>query len=93
MLKGYAGIGVVIASYQFTFDFLWTYGSQAHWSAALFPFIMPIIIILWVVPTIKPVGATQVRKWSYILDFANWLGLRNEFEFTVRELDGSTHRE
>lgn len=93
MLKGYAGIGVVIASYQFTFDFLWKHGIQAHWSAVLFRFIMPIIIILRVVPTILPVGATQVRKWSYILDSVNWLGIRNGFEFTVRKLDGSAHLE
>ncbi|MHA2080308.1 MAG: hypothetical protein ACW99H_04085, partial [Candidatus Thorarchaeota archaeon] len=38
-LKGYAGISVVFTLYQFTFDFLGTYGSEVHWSAVFFMFI------------------------------------------------------
>ncbi|MFW9862151.1 MAG: hypothetical protein ACFFEX_11295 [Candidatus Thorarchaeota archaeon] len=94
LLKGYAGIGVVIALYQFTFDFLGTYGSQVHWSAVLFLFILPIIVTLWVIPAIMLVGATEGRRRRYILGFAKRLGIRNEFELTVRRLDdGSMHHD
>jgi len=86
LLKGYAGIGVVIALYQFTFEFLGTYGSQVHWSAVLFLFILPLIVTLWVIPAIIVVGATEGRRRSYILKFAERFGIRTEFELNIRRI-------
>ncbi len=86
LLKGYAGIGVVIALYQFTFEFLGTYGSQVHWSAVLFLFILPLIVTLWVIPAIIVVGATEGRRRSYILGFAERFGIRTEFELNIRRI-------
>ncbi|MFW9963179.1 MAG: hypothetical protein ACFFCX_06435 [Candidatus Sifarchaeia archaeon] len=90
LLKGYAGIGVVIALYQFTFEFLGTYGSQVHWSAVLFLFILPIIVTLWVIPAIILVGATEEKRRSYILGFAKRFGFRTEFELSIRRIEESS---
>ncbi|UCE10091.1 MAG: hypothetical protein JSW61_14145 [Candidatus Thorarchaeota archaeon] len=83
LLKGYAGIGVILALYEFTFDFLDTYGSQVHWSAILFLFILPIIVTFWVIPAIMIVGATHGRRRSFILKYAERFGIRNEFELHI----------
>ncbi|MFX1370060.1 MAG: hypothetical protein ACFFAY_15815 [Promethearchaeota archaeon] len=85
-LKGYAGIGVVLALYQFTFEFLGQYGSLVHWSAVLFLYILPLIVTLWVIPAIIVVGATEGRRRNYILGFAKRFGIRNEFEVRVSRL-------
>ncbi len=82
-LKGYAGIGVIIALYQFTFDFLATYGTQVHWSAVMFLFILPGIVTLWTIPAIMLVSATNGKRRSYILRFAERFGIKSEFESTV----------
>ncbi|MFX0107970.1 MAG: hypothetical protein ACFE7R_06790 [Candidatus Hodarchaeota archaeon] len=87
LLKGYAGIGVVFALYQFTFDFLTQYGSQVHWSAIFFLFILPIIVTLWVIPAIIVVGATEGKRRNYILGFAERFGIRTEFELNIRRID------
>jgi hypothetical protein len=90
LLKGYAGIGVVIALYQFTFDFLSTYGSDVHWSAVLFLFILPVIVTLWVIPAIILVGATEGKRRSYILGFARRFGFKTEFELSIRRIEESS---
>ncbi|MFW9909888.1 MAG: hypothetical protein ACFFEF_15075 [Candidatus Thorarchaeota archaeon] len=91
LLKGYAGIGVLIALYQFAFDFLGTYGSQVHWSALLFLFTLPIIVTLWVVPAIILVGATEGKRRSYILGFAERFGFKTEFELSIRRIEDSPY--
>jgi hypothetical protein len=93
LLKGYAGIGVIIALYQFTFDFLNTYGSQVHWSAILFLFILPLIVTLWVIPAIIVVSATEGKRRSYILGFAERFGFRTEFELNIRRIEDSQYGE
>lgn len=89
LLKGYAGIGVIFALYQFTFDFLGTYGSDVHWSAVLFLFILPIIVTLWVIPAIILVGATEGKRRRYILGFAERFGIKTEFELNIRRIESS----
>ncbi|MFX1561361.1 MAG: hypothetical protein ACFFBL_12295 [Promethearchaeota archaeon] len=92
LLKGYAGIGVIISLYQFTFDFLDTYGSLVHWSAVLFLYILPIIVTLWVIPAIILVGATEGRRQRYILGFAERFGIKTEFELSIRRIEDSSYR-
>ncbi len=87
LLKGYAGIGVIIALYQFTFEFLGTYGTAVHWSAVFFLYILPIVVTLWVIPAIILVGATEGRRRRYILGFAKRFGFRTEFELSIRRIE------
>ena len=87
LLKGYAGIGVIIALYQFVFEFLGTYGSLVHFSAVLFLFILPIIITLWVIPAIILVGATEGMRRNYITGFAERFGIKTEYEVHIRRLE------
>jgi len=87
LLKGYAGIGVIIALYQFIFEFLGTYGSLVHYSAILFLFILPIIATVWVFPAILIVGVTETRRRDYILGFAKRFGFRTEFELQIRRIE------
>jgi hypothetical protein len=82
-LKGYAGISVVLTLYQFTFDFLATYGSEVHWSAVFFMYTLPIVITLWVIPAIMLVSASYGRRKSYILGVARRLGIKDEFESSI----------
>ncbi|MFW9795060.1 MAG: hypothetical protein ACFFEE_12200 [Candidatus Thorarchaeota archaeon] len=90
LLKGYAGIGVILALYQFTFDFLGTYGTEVHWSAIFFLFILPIIVTLWVIPAIILVGATEGRRRRYILGYAKRFGIKTEFELNIRRIEDSS---
>ena len=87
LLKGYAGIGVIIALYEFTFAFLGEYGSAVHWSAVLFLFILPFIVTLWVIPAIILVGATEGRRRNFILGFAQRFGIKNEFQINIMRTD------
>ncbi|MFW9805982.1 MAG: hypothetical protein ACFFFK_04575 [Candidatus Thorarchaeota archaeon] len=87
LLKGYAGIGVIISLYQFTFEFLGTYGSLVHWSAIFFLFILPIIITLWVIPAMMLVAGTEGRRRNYILGFAQRYGIKTEFELNIRRIE------
>ncbi|MFW9851282.1 MAG: hypothetical protein ACFFF4_19305 [Candidatus Thorarchaeota archaeon] len=89
LLKGYAGIGVVVALYQFIYEFLGTYGSQVHWSALLFLLILPVIVTLWVIPAIMVVGATHGRRRSFIQGFARRFGIKTQFEISIRRIDES----
>jgi hypothetical protein len=90
LLKGYAGIGVIIALYQFTFDFLGTYGSIVHWSAVYFLYTLPIIVTLWVIPATIFVNATEGMRRRYIIGFAERFGFRTEFELIIKRLPQST---
>ncbi|MFW9787899.1 MAG: hypothetical protein ACFFE2_15460 [Candidatus Thorarchaeota archaeon] len=90
LLKGYAGIGVIIALYQFTFEFLGTYGSLVHWSAVLFLFILPLIVTLWVIPAIILVAATEGKRRNYILGFAERFGIKKEFDLSIRRIGNSS---
>ncbi len=86
-LKGYAGISVVLTLYQFAFDFLATYGSEVHWSAVVFMFILPIVITLWVIPAIMLVSISYGRGQSYILGVARRFGIKDEFESSITLTD------
>ncbi len=86
-LKGYAGIGVVLALYQFTFEFLGTYGSQVHFSAVIFLIILPIITVLWVIPAIVLVNASHGVRQNYIMNIATRMGIKDEFEATITMID------
>lgn len=86
-LKGYAGISVVLTLYQFTFDFLATYGSDVHYSAVIFLFILPFILTLWVLPAIILFDATYRRRRSFILKYAKKIGIKNEFEASITVID------
>ncbi len=83
-LKGYAGISVILTLYQFTFDFLGEYGNQVHYSAVLFLFIMPILVTLWVLPAIILFEATHGSRQNFILNFSKRIGIKKEFESSVR---------
>ncbi len=86
-LKGYAGISVVLILYQFTFDFLAMYGSEVHFSAVIFLFILPFLLTLWVLPAIILFDATYSRRRSFILNYAKKIGIKNEFEASIVMLD------
>ena len=88
-LKGYAGISVILTLYQFTFDFLNTYGSQVHFSAVLFLFIMPVLVSLWVLPAIIVFEATYQSRQNFILNFSRRIGIRKEFESSITIIDDS----
>ena len=92
-LKGYAGISVIFTLYQFTFEFLDTYGSQVHYSAVIFLFILPFILTLWVLPAIILFDATYRRRRSFILNFSKKIGIKDEFEVQVIKTDTSTPNE
>lgn len=83
-LKGYAGISVILTLYQFTFDFLGTYGSEVHFSAVIFLFIMPIIVALWVLPAIILFDATYGKRYNFILNFGKRIGIKKEFESSIK---------
>ena len=90
-LKGYAGISVILTLYQFTFDFLNTYGSEVHYSAVLFLFILPLLVTLWVLPAIILFDATYTGRRRFILKFGEKIGIKHEFDVSITKIDtGST---
>lgn len=82
-LKGYAGIGVVLALYQFTFEFLAIYTTQVHYSAVIFLVILPVISSLWVIPAIVLVNASHGMRQNYIMSIAKRMGIEDEFEAKI----------
>ncbi|MGQ4912959.1 MAG: hypothetical protein ACP6KW_12375 [Candidatus Thorarchaeota archaeon] len=82
-LKGYAGISVILTLYQFTFNFLDTYGSAVHFSAIFVLLLLPLILTLWVIPAIVVVSATYGKRQSFILGFAKRFGIKNDFEAVI----------
>lgn len=86
-LKGYAGISVIFTLYQFTFDFLAIYGSDVHYSAVIFLFILPFLLTLWVLPAIILFDATYRSRRSFILNFSKKIGIKDEFEVSVIRTD------
>ncbi|MHA1136637.1 MAG: hypothetical protein ACTSSE_09135 [Candidatus Thorarchaeota archaeon] len=86
-LKGYAGISVILSLYQFTFDFLAQYGSEVHYSAVIFLFILPIILMFWVLPAIILFDATYGSRRRFILKIGEKIGIKHEFDLTIVKTD------
>ena len=92
-LKGYAGISVILSLYQFTFDFLDQYGSEVHYSAVIFLFILPIILTFWVLPAIIFFDATYRSRRRFILKFGETIGIKHEFDMSIVKTDTGSPNE
>lgn len=80
LLKGYAGVSVILGYFVFTFSVFEIYGDQLHWSTpmALIPF--PLLTAILAIPTLIIADLTYDHHKNYIRKFAEKLGISGPLE-------------
>ncbi|MHA1293137.1 MAG: hypothetical protein ACTSQJ_10750 [Promethearchaeota archaeon] len=86
-LKGYAGIGAVIGIYTFFGQMAQLYGNEMHISIPLIFIPLPILLALWILPSIIILDKTYENRKRYILNFGKKIGIINEIEVNIKELE------
>ncbi len=74
LLKGYAGIGVLISFYSFVVTAFEVTGGGFHFSLYLFLILWPIFLAMWCLPAILLMNLTWKHRKEYILKKARELG-------------------
>lgn len=83
LLKGYAGISVIIGLYTFLVEMYELYGDSMHFSIPIFIIPLPILISLWSLPSIILLDKTYVKRRNYILKYAQKFGIQKEIDVQI----------
>ncbi len=84
ILKGYAGISVILSFITFVGIMFELYGSQLHFSMVMFLVPFPILIALWSLPAVLILDKTQKKRKKYVLKFAKKLDIMEIIDIDIK---------